>query len=206
MRPKRLRPGADYDAFLASKALRVPETGLPVVPKLAPHLFDYQASVVGWALRRGRAAIFLGTGLGKTLIELEWARHVARHACGPVLILAPLAVAQQTVAEGERWGVPVKYAREQAECAGDDGISITNYERLDNFDPSAFAGVVLDESGILKALDGKTRARLISAFAATPYRLACSATPSPNDHTELGGHAEFLGVMTTAEMKAQFFV
>ena len=163
-------------------------------------MFPHQESLVRWALRKGRCALFADTGLGKTLMQAEWARHVS--ATGPVLILAPLAVAEQTVAEAARFGIDVVYRQRPA----GDRITITNYERLDAFDPAEYAGIVLDESSILKSFTGKTRNSLIESFANTPYRLACTATPAPNDHTELGNHSEFLGVKTRTEMLAEYFV
>jgi superfamily II DNA or RNA helicase len=191
----------DYEAFLAAKTLRAPRVGFEP-GELSTVLFPFQCDITRWALRRGRAAIFADTGLGKTAMQLEWAKHVAAHTQQPVLILAPLAVAKQTAKEGERFGVDVVRAFDQRDAAP---ITITNYEKLHLFDPAAFAGVVLDESSILKAFDGKMRTQIINAFARTPYKLACTATPSPNDHTELGNHAEFLGVMTRSEMLAMFF-
>lgn len=170
---------------------------------IAPHLFGFQSDLVRWALRKGRAAIFADTGLGKTIMQIEWARHVAMR--GDVLIVAPLAVAAQTVAEAARFGVEVSYAKNAAE-AGGKSIVITNYERIDAFDAASFAGVVLDESSILKNYAGKVRDRLVDTFAATPYRLACTATPAPNDIAEIANHAEFLGVMTRTGMLATFFV
>jgi superfamily II DNA or RNA helicase len=191
-----------YSAFLAGKRLTVPATGISVTAdQLHPALFPFQRDLTRWALLKGRAALFADTGLGKTLMQLEWARHAAER----VLILAPLAVAQQTVAEGARWGIPVTYARRQADAAP-TGITITNYEMLDHFMPAAFGAVVLDESSILKSFDGVTRHALVAAFAHTPRRLACTATPAPNDVAELGNHAEFLGVMPYQDMLATFFV
>lgn len=187
-----------YATFLASKRLVIDTCG--VVPEsLAPVLFNFQHDIVQWALKRGRAAIFADCGMGKTLMQLEWARHIP----GDVLILAPLAVAQQTVREAEHFAIPIRYARKET---GESGITITNYEMLAHFDVSRYAGVVLDESAILKAYDGKTRTRIIEAFQRTPYRLACTATPAPNDYMELGNHAEFLGVMSRVEMLSMFFV
>lgn len=193
-----------YSDFLARKALTDPATGITDPPAVASHLFPYQADIVRWALRRGRSAIFADCGLGKTPMQLEWARQVHAHTGAPVLILAPLAVAGQTCAEGTKFGVPVRYAKDGSTLAS--GITITNYERLDSFDPSVFGGIVLDESSILKAFDGATRTALIETFRETPFRLACTATPAPNDYTELGNHAEFLGVLTRLEMLATFFV
>jgi len=167
----------------------------------ADFLFPFQRDLVGWALRRGSAAIFADTGTGKTAMQLDWARHVARR--GRVLILTPLAVAQQTVREAHRFGIEAAY------CRNDDGavpIVVTNYDILDRFDPSRFAGVVLDESSILKSYDGATRSALVEAFQTTPFRLACTATPAPNDHTELGNHSEFLGIKSRTEMLSEYFV
>lgn len=189
-----------YAEFLARKAVTGPPCGFAEVPDLSPALFPFQRDIVAWALRRGRAAVFADCGMGKTLMQLEWARHLP----GNVLILAPLAVAQQTVAEGARFGIPVRYCRSEADR--EPGITITNYEMLGHFDPEPFTGIVLDESSLLKAYDGKTRTRIIEAFRSTPYRLACTATPAPNDYMELGNHAEFLGVMSRPEMLAMFFV
>jgi len=189
-----------YDEFLRNKTVIDPDTGLATVPPLNPSLFDFQRDIVAWSLRRGRAAVFADCGLGKSPMQLEWAKHVP----GDVLILAPLAVASQTVREGQKFGIPVKYARTQAESA--HGITITNYEMMDRFDLSKFTGLVLDESSILKAYDGKTRTAIIEAGKTIPFRLACTATPAPNDFMELGNHAEFLGVMSRVEMLAMFFV
>ena len=189
----------DYRDFVESKVRLAPATGLASIPELSPHLFDWQQDVVRWALRRGRAALFEDCGLGKTVQQLEWAHHIP----GRVLILAPLAVAEQTVAEGAKFGIEVHHAR----TGGATGrIVVSNYERLHHFDPADFTGVVLDESSILKSYDGATRTAIIEAFAQTPYRLACTATPAPNDYMELGNHAEFLGVCTRTEMLAQYFV
>jgi len=161
--------------------------------------FPHQRDLVLWALRKGRAAIFADTGLGKTIMQLEWARNVS--SVGRVLLIAPLAVCEQTVAEGARFGVECAYRREDS----GDAITVTNYEMVEHFDPSAFVGVVLDESSILKSFTGKTRNLLIERFANTPYRLACTATPAPNDFTELGNHSEFLGVKSRVEMLAEYF-
>jgi superfamily II DNA or RNA helicase len=150
-------------------------------------------------VKKGKAAIFAGTGLGKTLMQLEWARHIHNRNNKQVLILAPLAVASQTVAEGQKFGIDVTLCRSQGDVR--TGINITNYDMLHKFDPSEFDGIVLDESSILKAFTGKMRNQIIESFASTPYKLACTATPAPNDH-----HAEFLGVMNRSEMLAMFFV
>ncbi len=189
-----------YDEFLNGKVITSQMTGLKSIPKLSESLFDFQRDIVIWALRRGRAAIFADCGMGKTIMQLEWAKHVP----GKVLILAPLAVGVQTVEEGRKFGINVDYVRSQN--AVEHKISITNYEMLQHFDPSKFDAVVLDESSILKAFDGKTRTQIIDAFAKTPYRLACTATPAPNDYMELGNHSEFLGVMNRTDMLSMFFV
>lgn len=196
---------ADYAAFLANKAPRAIACGMSESFMLPAALKPFQRDIAAWALRQGRSAIFAGTGLGKTAMQLCWARAVADYAGGRILILTPLAVAQQTVAEAEKFAVPsVAYAADQNAAASD--IVVTNYDRLHHFDPTAFVGVVLDESSIIKSHDGKTRAALIDAFRNTPWRLCCTATPAPNDYVELGNHAEFLGVMTEKEMLARFFV
>jgi superfamily II DNA or RNA helicase len=190
-----------YDRFLQSKVIKAVSGGVDISPTaLNANLFPFQRDLVRWALAKGRAAIFADTGLGKTLMQLAWAEHAAER----VLILAPLAVARQTVVEGQRFGVVVTYARSQDEAG--EGITITNYEMLKHFDPSYFGAVVLDESSILKSFEGKTRTALIEAFRQTPMRLACTATPAPNDIAELANHAEFLGLMSRAEMLATFFV
>jgi len=188
-----------YAQFLDRKSLSDPTTGMTDVPALNPRLFGWQRDIVTWALTRGRAAIFADCGLGKTFMQLEWAGKIP----GRVLLLAPLAVARQTVHEGEKFGIACEYDRTGESRAE---IVTTNYEMLDHFDPADFSGVVLDESSILKAYDGKTRTRLIEAFRDVPYRLACTATPAPNDYMELGNHAEFLGAMSRAEMLSMFFV
>ncbi len=191
-----------YQQFLRSKQMVVPPSGIEVAPEaINPMLFPFQRDLVCWALRKGRAAIFADTGLGKTFMQLEWARLTAERA----LILAPLAVVKQTVEEGERWGIAVQPARTQADAA-EQGITITNYEMLPHFDPDYFRAVVLDESSILKSFQGKTRNSLIKAFQRTPMRLCCTATPAPNDISEIANHAEFLGIMTRSEMLAAFFV
>jgi Helicase conserved C-terminal domain len=195
----------EYSTFLARKRVAVPAQPVPGVGPLSPRLFPFQRDVVRWALARGRAALFEDCGLGKTTQQLEWARHVA--AIGRVLIVAPLAVAQQTIREGALFGVDVRYVEDQAAWdASGVAIGITNYERVERFDFDALAGVVLDESSILKSFTGATKRALVERCAGVPYRLACTATPAPNDHLELGNHAEFLGVMTSHEMIARWFI
>lgn len=193
---------ATYGEFLASKRRIVQDKGRPVdAGEVHPSLFAFQRDIVLWAVRKGRAAIFADTGLGKTRMQVEWARLTGERA----LILAPLAVAQQTIREAEVLGVQVTYARNKDE-APPTGITITNYERLDRFDLSAFGAVVLDESSILKSFSGTTKKALVAGFADTPYRLCCTATPAPNDIEELCNHADFLGWMKPSEMRSTFFI
>jgi len=199
--PREVR--ADYEDFVRGKLSTVPATGYGDVAADWPHMFPFQRDVCRWALRRGRAAAFLDTGLGKSRIQLTWADEVARREGKPVIILAPLAVASQTVAEGARVGIGVTLCREAVDVR--PGVNIINYDRMHKLDMSQFAGVVLDESSIIKSSGSSTLAAILEAFAATPFRLACTATPSPNDYTELGTHAEFLGVCTKAEMLAEYF-
>jgi len=194
---------SDYAAFLERKRITAPATGIAFDPRLSPQLFPFQSDIVRWALKRGRAAVFADCGMGKTLMQLEWARVISETQ-GPVLILAPLAVASQTVREGAKFGINVQYCRSMPDSPA--RITITNYEMLSHFDPSAFAGVVLDESSIIKSQDGKTRNAVLTMFANTPFRLACTATPAPNDYMELGNHAEFVGAMSRVEMLSMFFV
>lgn len=189
----------DYSEWLASRS-KVAQSESITGAELNPQMFPHQRQLVQWALARGRAAIFADTGLGKTLMQTEWARIVSER--GRVLILAPLAVAEQTVREAARFGIESAYRREDR----GDRITVANYEMLDRFDPSAFVGVVLDESSILKSFDGSTRTAIIEAFRDTRFRLACTATPAPNDYTELGNHSEFLGVQSRVEMLSEYFV
>lgn len=193
----------NYSDFLALKSTNCPAVGFDPQQFAAP-LFPFQRDIVTMACRVGRFCIWADCGMGKTAMQLEWAYQVHQHTGGNVLVLAPLAVAHQTVREGAKFGIPCAFAATQA--AVHPGITITNYEKLIHFDPSTFDGVVLDESSILKAYTGKIRNQIIEFFAQTPFRLACSATPAPNDHMELGNHAEFIGVMTRTEMLAMFFV
>jgi superfamily II DNA or RNA helicase len=193
-----------YGNFVEGKRVEVLPVGFDA-PELSAQLFDFQRETVLWALRKGRAAIFFDCGLGKTFMQLEWARCVAEKTGKPVLVLAPLAVGYQTQAEGGRFGIPVSIAKDQTGI-GDRGIYVTNYERLQKFDAGVFGGVVLDESSILKSYMGKTKRNLLTAFKNTPFRLCCTATPAPNDHLELGNHCEFLGVMTSHEMIARWFI
>ena len=191
-----------YATFIAGKLQLRESAGLDGAELVEDWLFPYQRDLVAWALRRGRAAIFADTGLGKTRMQLRWAQEVASRV-GPVLILAPLSVAAQTAREGAAIGIPVAICRDGSEVK--PGITITNYERLHRFDASLFSGVVLDESSCIKHHDAKALRTLIEAFGNTPYRLCATATPAPNDYTELGTHAEFLGVCSRSEMLAEYF-
>lgn len=194
-----------YESFIATKLVHAVPTGLASVPELSSDLFPFQRDLVTWALRRGRGAIFADTGLGKTRMQIEWARRVAEATGRKVLILAPLAVAAQTAAEGDRIGVRVTVSRDRCDIGPESQIVITNYDRIHRYDTSDFGGVVLDESSVIKHHQAKTFATLTEAFAGTPYKLCATATPSPNDYTELGTHAEFLGICTREEMLAEFF-
>jgi DNA modification methylase len=191
----------DYDEFIASKRKSEMATGHKP-SELNENLFDFQHAIVSWAVRRGRAAIFADTGLGKTLMQLSWADEVRSHLSGRVLILAPLAVSEQTIQQGATFGINIARFTGQIES----GIYITNYERMDFAFEFEWDGVVLDESSILKSHDGKTRTRLIDYSQKVQYRLSCTATPSPNDFEELGNQCEFLGVMSRTEMLATYFV
>ena len=195
-----------YAEFLATKMQRAAPVGFAVDhARLPDAMKPFQSAITAWACRRGKAALFEGTGLGKTLQELSWASEVQHETKRPVLVLTPLAVAEQTVGEAEKFNIDgVAYASDHEEARAP--IVVTNYDRLHRFDVSRFGGVVLDESSILKAADGKTRAAIMEACADVPYLLPASATPAPNDWTELGQHSELLGVMTAKEMLSMFFV
>ena len=196
-----------YDDFVKSK--RRAEVASGHNPgNLNEYLFDFQHAIVAWAVRRGRAAIFADTGLGKTLMQLSWADEIARYTGGIVVIFAPLAVADQTIDQGRTFGIEVKVIpRVAGEVATlNPGIWITNYERMDCVPFDELSGVVLDESSILKSQTGKIRTALINHCQGIPYRLSCTATPSPNDFIELGNQCEFLGVMSQNEMLATYFV
>lgn len=193
----------EYAAFLSGKAPKAIASGIePSV--MPPHLFDYQAAATAFCLRQGRAALFLDTGLGKTVCELAFAAQAAHATNGWSLILTPLAVARQIEAEGRRFGYECRVIRDQSEAG--HGINICNYDRLDRLNPSAFGAVVLDESSILKSFTGTTTRALIAAFADTRFRLCATATPAPNDHTELGNHSEFLGIMPQSDMLVRWFI
>jgi DNA modification methylase/superfamily II DNA or RNA helicase len=182
-----------YEDFILSKIKSVSHSGFDT-DDLNPNLFDFQRFIVKRALNAGKYAIFADCGLGKTLMQLSWAEAVARHTGKRVLILAPLAVRAQTIAEAERFGVDLM------------GIDVNNYEQIDNIDCSKYAGIVLDESSILKNFTGIYKRKIIEAFAETPYKLACTATPAPNDLNEIGNHSEFLDIMEAPDMRMRWFV
>jgi hypothetical protein len=193
----------EYAAFLSQKKQAAKPSGFKV-STFNRKMHPFQKHVAGRSLEAGKFANFLDCGMGKTFIQLEWGAHVANETNAPVLILAPLAVSLQTQAEGKKFGYDVTVCREQSDV-NFSGINITNYEMLHKFDPKVFSGIVLDESSILKSYTGATRNQIIESFGRTPYRLASTATPSPNDYMELGNHAEFLGVMSRTGMLATFF-
>lgn len=189
----------EYEQFLKNKTAPPPAYGIEPGP-MHESLYDYQRAIVAWAIRRGRAAIFADCGLGKTRMQIEWARQSGKR----VLMVAPLGVLDQTIAEGAEMGVTIARVSEPT----DDAIQITNYHKLHKFVDAIpnYDAIVLDESSILKSLDGRTRTLIIKQFSAINRRLACTATPAPNDIAELGNHAEFLGIMSQAEMLATYFV
>lgn len=194
-----------YEEFLKTKQIVAPESGFEVDPeRMNRNLFEWQQDVVRWSLKKGKAALFEDCGLGKTIQQLEFAEKVCEREGKPVLIVAPLAVADQTRREGKRFGYQVTVCRTQDDVK--DGINITNYEMLSHFEADKFCGVVLDESSILKNYSGTIRTEIIEMFRNTPYKLSCTATPAPNDYMELGNQAEFLGVMSRGEMLSTFFI
>jgi len=195
----------DYDKFLETKQIVDQKSGFEILlNNLNPMLFDWQSVITQWAIARGRAAIFADCGLGKTPMQLEWANQIHKKEKEPILILAPLAVSEQTKQEGEKFGISVNVCSSDAYIK--NGINITNYEKLHKFKPERFVGVVADESSILKSFTGAIRNEIIDSFRKTKYRLACTATPAPNDYMELGNHAEYLGIMTRTEMLSTFFI
>lgn len=194
----------EYEDFLDSKRVLAPASGFDVADEsINQQLFPFQRDIVRWALRGGKRAVFAHTGLGKGPIQMEWARQVHMHTGGDVLIMAPLAVAEQFTRESTKFRITLNLCQSQADVKR--GINVTNYDRMKDFDLSHFAGVALDESGILKSWNSKTTQHLTEALRNTRFKLCSSATPSPNDHAELGTHAELLDVMTRAQMLAMFF-
>ena len=192
-----------YDRLIAGKVREAESVGFSPSEPIGTHLYDWQKRLVAWALKVGRCALFEECGLGKTVQQIEWAHHVSIHTGKPVLILCPLAVAQQTQEEGKRFGRDC-YTISSATEVRQSGIAICNYDKLHLLDASAFGGVVLDESSILKAFTGKLRRQLTDTFRAARYKLCCSATPAPNDFTELGQHADFLNVCSPQQMLATY--
>lgn len=196
----------DYQAFLATKSKRFAGEGFACDDlRLPDEMFSWQRKIVGWATRKGRCAIWADTGLGKTIMQLAWADQVVNNTSQSVLILTPLAVSAQTIKEAKRFGLQATIAH-SADEINKPSVYVTNYQKLHRFDASVFGGVVLDESSILKSFQGKTKTLLTETFSQTPYRLACTATPAPNDHLELGNHSDFLGIMPQKEMLARWFL
>jgi hypothetical protein len=194
-----------YRNLIARKRVAFEARGLKEWGELPASLFPHQRHGIEFALRAGCAALFYDTGLGKTAMALSWGDQIVRHTNKPVLMLAPLAVGPQHVREAERLGIEAKVIRDGSEVTG-PRIYVLNYDRLDRISADQFGGVILDESSILKSFSGQTTKALIAMFAKTPFRLCCTATPAPNDHTELGTHAEFLGVMRRDEMLPIWFI
>jgi len=193
----------EYTDFIESKQYKASNIGVTIsTTDTNPKLFEWQKDIVKWAVAKGRCAIFLDTGLGKTFIQLEWARLIGENT----LIIAPLSVARQTVREAKKLNLDVRYIRDMAEVTTDNKLWITNYEMIDHFDYSQFGAVVLDESSILKSMGGRTRSKLTELCKNVKYRLCCTATPAPNDYIELGNHTEFLGICKVSEMLGTFFV
>lgn len=193
-----------YDKFLKNKVDNRIRSGFEPPEELNPMLFDWQKDITKWAIRIGRVALFESCGLGKTPQLLEWSNQVHNYTGKDVLILAPLAVSLQTKEEGFKFNIPVNICRSQTDV--NPGINVTNYEMVDKFDASHFIGIVLDESSILKSFMGKTKRKLMNLFRDTPYKLACTATPSPNDHMELLNHADFLNIMPSNEALSRWFI
>lgn len=194
-----------YKEFLNNKTITTESSGFDIDKRdLNSKLYEFQKDIVRWNLAKGKSADFADCGLGKTAIQLEWANQIHEKVGGKILILAPLAVAGQTHREGLKFGIDSKVCESQEDAI--NGINITNYEKLDRFVANEFKGVVLDESSILKSYTGKVRTNITDRFMHLPYKLACTATPAPNDYMELGNHSEFCGVMTRPEMLAMFFV
>jgi len=193
-----------YEDFIKNKIYKHTDSGFAVKDKeIDSRLFDFQRHIVKWALAKGKACVFADCGMGKTIIQLEWARHIVKKHGGRVLICAPLCVGVQTRDEGAKFDIPVNIVRKNEDIK--DGINIINYEMLEGIDPLQFIGVVLDESSILKSYNGKYRTYIIEAFKKTEYKLSCTATPAPNDNMELGNQCEFLGVLSRKEMLAVYF-
>ena len=197
----------NYKQFLKSKEIKTIEAGFDVQnTDLNSNMFDFQKDLCRWAIKKGKSAILIGCGCGKTLMQLEWANQIYQHTGKSVMILAPLSVVHQTAKEAEKFNIsaPVHICRTNKDV--NPGICITNYEMIEHFDVSYFVGVVLDESSILKSFTSKTTGDLTDRFYRTPYKLLCSATIAQNDYTEIGTSCEFLGIMSRTEMLATYFV
>ena len=195
----------EYTDYLASKRVTIPDAGF-TAETINGQLFNWQEHIVRRALQRGRFCIFADTGLGKTRMQLAYADAVARHTNRRVIILAPLAVAAQTVAEGELVGIKARHARETSDIEPDDQIIVVNYERLERFTKMRWSGIVLDESSILKSYSGTMRQQIQGFADKIPYRLACTATPAPNDMMEMAMHSQFVGAMKREQIQARYFV
>lgn len=196
---------SEYREIIARKAVSFSGVGIKNIPALSSRLKPHQEHSTAFALEKGSAGLFLDTGLGKSFCALEYGRVVVEHTNKPVLMLAPLAVSAQHEKEAAKFDIEARAIKSADQIAG-PMVYVTNYERLHLFDPSMFGGVILDESSILKAMMGKTSRSLIETFKHTPFRLACTATPAPNDHVELGNHAEFLGALSSTQMLTRFFL
>lgn len=195
-----------YEEFLKTKELKTIEVGFDVDrSEICPMAFDFQKDLIQWSCKKGKAAILIGCGCGKTIIQLSWAELVHKHTDGDVLIVAPLSVVEQTRREAQKFGImPVNVCRTQEDVK--PGLNITNYEMVEHFNADAFIAVVLDESSILKSFTSKTTEDFTKRFARTPYKLLCTATIAPNSFTEIGTSCEFLGIMSRTEMLATYFV
>jgi len=199
-----MNTAVEYMKFLESKVPDAGQRGITGDISTSPHLFGFQSHCVDFLLRAGGGGLFLDTGLGKTLCELEWCQHSAAASNGRALILTPLAVAHQIEKEARRFGYDASVIKSQDDVRST--VSICNYDRLDKLDPAKFGAIALDESSILKSFGGKTTRSLISAFRDHRFKLSATATPAPNDHMELGNHSEFCGVMASNEMLSRFFI
>jgi len=195
----------EYNNFLDKKIIIHPDSGFSIDKKLLnSNLFDFQSRIVEWSLIKGKSAVFADTGLGKTPVQLDWAYQIYNQIKKPILIFAPLAVSKQTKREGEKFGIKVNICENNNDII--KGINITNYEKLHKFSNANLGGIVIDESSILKGFDGKFRKTITEFSQIIPYRLACTATPAPNDLMEIINHAEFLGIMKQKEITGLFFI
>jgi superfamily II DNA or RNA helicase len=197
----------NYNEFLVNKIKQKVSTDKTIDTnnmKFNCKLFDYQKSIVKWAITKGKSAVYAECGLGKTLIQLEWAKIISEHTNMPVIIFAPLSVSFQTKKEGAKFGYDVNLCKSQEDVK--IGINITNYEKIDNFISNTFSGIALDEASILKSLNGSFKNKIIETYKHTPFKISLSATPTPNDYKEFGNQCEFLDVLSSSEMLAMFFI